>query len=133
MWWDKFKPSNLPATAQTWVQILKSLPYDGGPSVTRWVFLRTAEVVALGFVVMVGGGVYRYVRFGTADAIFWAAVGGLGGAMFGFAKSAQVTKLSIDAKTPGSGSTVESGLTGSTVTEVAASGKTAEAKDDNGS
>ncbi len=83
---------------QTWMQIIKSLPFDGGPSVTRWVFLRTSEVVSLGWLALVIAEVYRYIKFGTADTIHCGVILTLGGGLFAFAQNAQVKKLSLDPK-----------------------------------
>jgi hypothetical protein len=88
----------------TWMQIIKSLPFDGGPSVTRWVFLRTGEIISVGWLALVGAAVYQYVRFAKADVIFCGMILTIGAGLFGFAQQAQVTKLSIDSK----GGTVES-------------------------
>lgn len=69
---------------------------DGGPSVTRWVYLRVAEIVGLGFLFLVGGAVYRYVRYGNADVIYCGLIGTIGAGLFGFAQQAQVAKLNLD-------------------------------------
>ena len=47
---------------------------EGGPSVTRWVFLRTAEVISLGWLALVGAVVWRYAKFGTTDGALLTAI-----------------------------------------------------------
>lgn len=101
--------------------IVKQLPSDGGPSATRWVFIRTAEVISLGWIALTVGAVYRYVRFGTTDAIYCGMVLTLGAGLFAFAQNAQVTKLSLDSKSPGASSSATLTPLSSTVT----SGETA--------
>lgn len=96
----------------SWMQIIKSLPFDGGPSVTRWVFLRTGEIISFGWLCLVGGAVYQYSRFGKADVIFCGMILTLGAGLFGFAQQAQVAKLSMDSK---NSSSVESTPLSSTV------------------
>lgn len=89
-------PENIVTKVTGWIQIIKSLPFDGGPSVTRWVFLRTAEVISLGWLCLVGGAIYQYARFGKADVIFCGMILTLGAGLFGFAQQTQVKKLAID-------------------------------------
>lgn len=81
------------------VFVVSKLPSDGGPSVTRWVFLRTAEVISLGWLSLVGAEVYAYARYGKADAIYCGMILTLGAGLFAFAQNAQTTKLSLDSKT----------------------------------
>ena len=90
-------PESLVTKLTTWIQIIKSLPFDGGPSVTRWVFLRTAEVISLGWLALVGAAIYQYARFGKADAIYCGMVLTLGAGLFGFAQQTQSKKLELGA------------------------------------
>lgn len=85
----------------SWVQLIKALPFDGGPSATRWVFVRTSEVVSLGWLALVAGAVYTYCRYGKADVVYCGMILTLGAGLFGFAQNAQTTKLSLDSKTNG--------------------------------
>ena len=114
-----FLPLAIPAwvtnKAAGWMQIVKALPYDGGPSVTRWVYLRTAEVVSLVLVMMAGAAVYEVAKYRGLDAVLAGLILGLATALFAFAKGAQATKLAVDAKTPGAASSVESGPVSSKV------------------
>lgn len=69
------------------MDLLKALPYDGGPSTTRWVVLSVAFVISLSsFILSCAIG---YVYVGSADHHFDAALGimvsGTFTAMFGFA------------------------------------------------
>jgi hypothetical protein len=105
-------PDSIVSKITSWTQIIKSLPFDGGPSVTRWVFLRTAEVISLGWLCLVGGAVYQYIRFAKADVIYCGMILTLGGGLFGFAQQTQVAKLSMDSK---NSSSVESTPLSSTV------------------
>jgi hypothetical protein len=89
-------PDTVVQKVTTWIQIIKSLPFNGGPSVTRWVFLRTSEVISFGWLCLVGGAIYQYARFGKADAIFCGMVLTLGGGLFAFAQQTQAKKLAID-------------------------------------
>jgi hypothetical protein len=106
-------PDTVVQKVTTWMQIIKSLPFDGGPSVTRWVFLRTGEIISAGWLALVGAAVYQYVRFAKADVIFCGMILTIGAGLFGFAQQAQVTKLSIDSKS----GTVESTPLSTTVTQ----------------
>lgn len=81
-----------------WMQLIKALPFDGGPSATRWVFVRTAEVISLGWLALVFGAVYTFIRFGKVDAIYCGMILTLGAGLFGFAQNAQTHKLSLDAQ-----------------------------------
>jgi hypothetical protein len=78
-----------------------SIVADGGPSSTRWVFLRTAEVVSFGWVALVVSVAYRYWKFGTSDGAMLTAIVTLAGALFGFATQTQNNKISTDAKVSG--------------------------------
>lgn len=82
-------------------KFMASIVEDGGPSSTRWVFLRTAEVVSFGWLSLVAAGCYRYGRFGTFDGGLLALIGTLAAALFGFATQTQNTKISTDAKVQG--------------------------------
>src|SRR5260370_17219135 len=79
----------------SWIQIIKSLPFDGGPSVTRWVFLRTAEVISFGWLCLVGAAIYQYARFGKADPIYCGMVLTLGGGLFAFAQQPHSNTLPL--------------------------------------
>jgi hypothetical protein len=92
-------PESIVTKLTSWMQIIKSLPFDGGPSVTRWVFLRTSEVISAGWLALVGAAIYQYVRFGKADAIFCGMVLTLGGGLFAFAQQTQSKKLDLGATT----------------------------------
>ena len=85
--------------AASWSQLIKALPFDGGPSATRWVFIRVAEVISLGWLALVFGAVYTFVRFGKVDTVYCGMILALGTGLFGFAQNAQTTKLSLDSKT----------------------------------
>jgi hypothetical protein len=85
---------------------MASLVSDGGPSATRWVFLRTAEAITLGWLGMVAVLCIRYIHTGNTDAALITAIITVMGALFGFASLNQNTKLAIDAKLPGSPSTL---------------------------
>lgn len=76
-----------------WLDVIRTLPMDGGASVTRWVFVRTSEVISLGWLALAGGAVYRYIKFGTADLVFCGMVTTIAAGLFGFAQQAQVAKL----------------------------------------
>jgi hypothetical protein len=94
------------AKTGTWLEIVKSLPFDGGPSVTRWVFLRTAEAISIGWLCLVGALIYRVARYGDANPALCGLIFTLAGALFGFAALNQNTKLTVDAKSTGSPSTI---------------------------
>lgn len=107
---------NFIAKVTSWIDIVKQLPFDGGASVTRWVFVRTAEVIALGWFLLTVGAIYEYIRFGKADVVYCGMILTLGGGLFAFAQNAQVTKLSIDSKGASESSTIKTGLVSSEVT-----------------
>ena len=88
------------------ITYMASLATDGGPSATRWVFLRTAEVVSLGWLCIVFTVIYRIVRFGVADGTWLGLIFTLAGALFGFSALNQNTKLTLDAKKIGDPSVV---------------------------
>lgn len=108
-------PTKITSKVGTWMDVIKALPFDGGPSVTRWVFVRTAEVISLGWLGLVFGAVWEYVRVGKVDAIYCGMIVTLGMGLFGFSQNAQTTKLAIDSKTPGAAGSVESSALGATV------------------
>lgn len=85
-----------------WWTILKALPFEGGPSSTRWVFLGVFAVVALVLAALVGALVWVYVR--SPDHHVDLALCGLVGtqltALLGFASNAQNTMHKTAAQTP---------------------------------
>jgi hypothetical protein len=81
---------------------IKALPYDGGPSVTRWVFLRIAEAVIFGWLCLVGALVYGVVRHGHGDGAVAAAVCSLAAAMFGFASNNLNQRRAVQGQAPSS-------------------------------
>ena len=76
---------------------MASLVADGGPSVTRWVFLRTSEVISLGWLGMVGCACFVFVKHQHVDITWCGMVLTLGAGLFKFAQEAQKTKLTLDA------------------------------------
>ena len=94
------------ARVGSWTEIVKSLPFDGGPSVTRWVFLRTSEVISLGWLALALVAAFRIYKFGSCDAGVLTLIFTLATALFGFSTLNQNTKLTVDSKGTGSPSTV---------------------------
>lgn len=66
----------------------------------RWVLVRTSGVISLGWLGLVGGAVYRYVKFGTTNLVFCGMITTIGPGFFAFAQQTQVTKLTCN-KTAG--------------------------------
>lgn len=60
-----------------------------GPSSTKWVFLHAGALSIYCATLASVGGVMVYLCFRIADAVYWAAVGGLWTAALGFATSAK--------------------------------------------
>lgn len=85
----------LTSSATKWLETVRQLPYSGGPSVTRWVFVRTAEVISIGWLALVGSVIWVYARYQKADAIYCGMILTLGAGLFKFAQQTQVAKLSI--------------------------------------
>ena len=108
-------PERVRALAMRWLETLEQLPYDGGPSVARWVYVRVSEVVSWCLVAMVAALVYRYWRFGTADVTYAGVVTFTLTAVIGFAQWVYRLKLTTSAMTPGSGGGMESGPLGDSV------------------
>lgn len=83
-------------------KIIKALPFDGGPSSTRWVFLCAGAI--LGIVVLALGLSFClvYLRSHIADVVFAGALAGALTAFIGFATSAQNNrnKLALGDKPP---------------------------------
>lgn len=81
---------------------MAALVQDGGPSSTRWVFLRTAEVISAGWLMLVGSVIFVFVHNPHPDALIFGAMTGvvltLGAGLFAFAQQAQTTKLALDSK-----------------------------------
>lgn len=85
-----------------WWTILKALPFDDGPSSTRWVYLGAFTVVSLVLAALVGAIVVVYVR--SPDHHVDVALCGLVGvqltALLGFASNTQNTLHKLGASTP---------------------------------
>ncbi len=90
--------ADVAAKASKIVDTLKALPFDGGPSVTRWVFLRIAEAVTFGWLCLVGALIYGLVAFHHADPAIATLVGTLAAAMFGFASNNMNIKNTTEAQ-----------------------------------
>jgi hypothetical protein len=95
---------------------MTSLASDGGPSSTRWIYMRSSEIFWYGWFFIVLAAIYRYVRFADANAGWLTLIGTLAAAGFAFVQNAQTTKLAIDAKNTGSPSSVVTSPLGSEVT-----------------
>ena len=82
----------------TWMQIIKSLPYKGGASTSAWVYLRTAEVVALCELLFAGVSSWVYLKTGHMDASMMALHLGVIGALFGFASNTKNQAQTLNAQ-----------------------------------
>jgi hypothetical protein len=51
----------------SWWTIAKSLPFYGGASATKWVYIGTAYVVNLAIATMTGSICYMFVRYGVVN------------------------------------------------------------------
>lgn len=80
---------------------MASLAAEGGPSSTRWIYMRSSEVFWFGWLSIVLAAIYRYVRFNDANAGWLTLIGTLAAAGFAFVQNAQTTKIAIDAKAAG--------------------------------
>lgn len=89
--------ADIAAKAGGIIQTIKALPFDGGPSVTRWVFLRIAEAVTFGWLCLVGATIYGLVVNHHADIALCSLVGTLAAAMFGFASNNMNVKNTTEA------------------------------------
>ena len=58
----------------SWWRILKALAFDGGPSSTKWVYLALNAVMAFVVLMLAAALAYRYVHFGTVDALLVGAI-----------------------------------------------------------
>lgn len=90
--------SNITSRVTGLINAWKALPMNGEPSVTRWVFLRTFEVIALGWLALVGVVIYRYAKSGTADAAICALIGTVAAGMAGFASNNMNIKTTTEAQ-----------------------------------
>ncbi|WP_263418661.1 hypothetical protein [Terriglobus albidus] len=92
-------------------QVFKSLAIQGGASSTKWVFLRTAEVVSVAFLALVAS-VARQIWLGHwPDLQTWAGITGLASMLFGFAAKAQNHKAVLDSQSAtGKPAVVEEGV-----------------------
>lgn len=90
-------------------EYMSALVKDGGPSITRWVFVRTAEIISFGWLVMVACactylmvGIFASKHMdGVCFGAFVGAIVTLGGGLFAFAQQTQNTKLALDSKASG--------------------------------
>jgi uncharacterized BrkB/YihY/UPF0761 family membrane protein len=80
-----------------WWTILKALPFDGGPSSTRWVFLGGFATVAVCLLSLTGALIFVYVRTPDhhVDIALLGAVVTTIGTVVGFATNAQNKKNTL--------------------------------------
>lgn len=76
---------------------MASLVIDGGPSVTRYAYLRTLEIVSAGWFLLVLATIWRYLRFGTTDGGMLGLIGSILVPLLGASAINQNTKLTADA------------------------------------
>jgi hypothetical protein len=94
---------------------MASLVVDGGPSVTRYSYLRTVEIVSIGWFSIVIAVVVRYVHTGLADGGVLALIGTLAATLLTATALNQNTKLTLDNAPKGDPSKVST--PGATVTQ----------------
>ena len=92
-----------------------SLVTDGGPSVTRYVYLHTVEIVSIGWFCLVVSIIWVYIHTHTSDAGMLALVGGMIVPMLTATALNQNTKLTLDNSPKGDPSKVST--PGATVTK----------------
>lgn len=92
-------------TVRKFWQICLALPYDDGPSTTRWGYLVAVHSCALALLWMVVTFSYTYVRTGKADIVFAGVITSFMGVVVGFTATTVNLKHKLDATT----GTTESG------------------------
>ena len=83
-----------------WIRILRALPFDGGPSSTRWVYLIAAMTVCAVLFFMGAAFAWVYVWKHTADLVMAGAIAATIAALFGFASNSQNVKNRIEEGRP---------------------------------
>lgn len=85
-----------------WSDIIKSLPFDDGPSATRWVVLSVSLGACIACMILTVCIGWVYVRDPAHhfDALLGAFVSGVFTAMFAFAISALKRKHELDNNSP---------------------------------
>jgi hypothetical protein len=78
--------------------LIKKLPYDDGPSSTRWVFVTSAATISLGTLLLFATFCVVYWRTGKADLVFAGLIGTTTTALIGFASNALNTKHTLAAQ-----------------------------------
>lgn len=78
---------------------IERLATEGGPSSTRWIYMRTSEVYWFGWLMCCLSAVYRYVRFGDANGAWLGFVGAMAAAGFAFVQQTQAKKITVDSQT----------------------------------
>jgi hypothetical protein len=86
----------------SWWTVLKSLPFSGGPSTTRFVYLAWFAVAALGFLIVVGGFTFVYVHDAhhPAGAGILAVITLMSSVPAGMAANSQNVKNQLTSKLP---------------------------------
>lgn len=77
---------------------MAALAAEGGPSSTRWIYMRSSEVFWFGWLIVVVAAVYRYVRFADANAGWLTLIGTMAAAGFAFVQQTQAKKIAIDSQ-----------------------------------
>ncbi len=84
-----------------WLEILKSLPFQGGASSTRWVYLASCAVICGGWLLIVAAFVCLLASRRMNDTVTATVAGlivSLGGLVVGFSASSQNVKHTLQAK-----------------------------------
>jgi len=81
-----------------WIQVLKSLFYDGGPSSTRFMFITAGCSASFTVVILASGFFWEYVHRGHADVTFGGVLTCVLTALFGFAANSHNLKHQVDAQ-----------------------------------
>lgn len=96
----------------SWMQVLKSLFYDGGPSSTRFMYIVAGSAATFTVLALAFGFTWVYVRWHIAEVAFGGVLTFVLTALFGFAANSHNLKHQVDAKegtesTPVSAATTE--------------------------